>query len=67
MNKTSVVRNVSEMSGVDSLICVKVLDALERILNTELASSKGIGNAFDKIYKVMSLFRNNKQTTPENI
>ena len=57
MNKTNVIRKVSDISGVDSLACAKVLDALEKVLNTELESSKGIGNAFDKIYKVMSLFR----------
>jgi len=66
MNKTSVVRNVSEISGVDLAECEKVMDALQKVLNDELASSKNRGKAFDKIYdavwkslKIMSLFRNN--------
>lgn len=58
MNKTNVISKVSEISGVASLECVRVLDALESVLSTELEASKGIGKAFDKIYKVMSLFRN---------
>lgn len=58
MNKTKVIEKVSCLSGVDTVNCEKVVDALERVLNDELVSSGGLGNALDKIYDIISLFKN---------
>lgn len=57
MNKTEVINKLSLTTGVIEADCKKVLDALENILNDELASSKSVSNAFDKVYKLMQLFR----------
>ena len=54
MNKTEIARKVSERSGVEFEECRKVIDAFEKVLEEELADSKGLGGAFDKIYNVMS-------------
>ena len=57
MNKTEIARKVSERSGVEFEECRKVIDAFEKVLEEELADSKGLGGAFDKIYNVMSFFK----------
>ena len=57
MNRASVIKKVSELSGVGESGCEKVLDALEHVLNDELGSSGGIKQAFGKIYRIMSLFK----------
>ena len=36
-------------------------DAFEKVLEEELADSKGLGGAFDKIYNVMSFFKGKKE------
>ena len=59
MNRTEVITEISQISGVAPEDCDKVINALEQVLNRELESSKGIKNAFGKIYKLMSIFKNN--------
>ncbi len=54
------VLKVSQKSGINSPDCQKVLDALEQVLNEELENSKGVGDAFDKVYKILSFFKNKK-------
>ena len=61
MNKTEIARKVSERSGVEFEECRKVIDAFEEVLGEELADSKGLGGAFDKIYNVMSFFKGKKE------
>lgn len=58
MNKTEMTTKISERSGVAMEDCQKVVDAFEEVLNEELLNSKDIGNAFDKIYKLLSFFKN---------
>ena len=61
MNKTEIARKVSERSGVEFEECRKVIDAFEKVLEEELADSKGLGGVFDKIYNVMSFFKGKKE------
>lgn len=61
MNNAEVVAKVAEKSGVNVDDCKKVLDAFEEVLSDELSNSKDIGSAFDKVYKVMSFFKNKKR------
>ncbi|MDR2917924.1 MAG: hypothetical protein LBV72_00970 [Tannerella sp.] len=58
MNKTKVIEKVSCLSGIDTINCEKVIDALEHVLNDELISSGELGNSLNEIYKIISLFRN---------
>lgn len=51
---------VSEKSGVAVDDCYKVLEAFEEVLSDELSNSKNIGNAFDKIYNVLTFLKNKK-------
>ncbi len=60
MNNQEMVLKVSQKSGINSPDCQKVLDALEQVLNEELENSKGVGDAFDKVYKILSFFKNKK-------
>ncbi|QQK74854.1 HU family DNA-binding protein [Salicibibacter cibarius] len=58
MNNTEVVTKVAEESGVNVEDCQKVLDAFEDVLSTELSQSKDVRSAFDKVYKVLHVFKN---------
>lgn len=58
MNHAEVIEKVSVLSGVDAADCTKVLKAFEQVLEDELSNSKKIGNAFDKIYKLLHYFKN---------
>lgn len=60
MNKTEIAMKVSQRSGVDFEDCKKVLNAFEEVLSDELANSKGLGGAFDKLYRVMGFFKDKK-------
>ncbi len=62
MNKAEVVALVSEKSGVNAADCQKVLDMFEQVLSDELANSKRVGDAFDKVYNILSFFKNKKHT-----
>ena len=54
MNKTEMIAKVSVESGIGVEECEKVLDAFEEVLSEELATSKRVGNIFEKVYKIMS-------------
>ena len=60
MDKTEISRRVSERSGIGFEECRKVIDAFEKVLEEELADSKGLGGAFDKIYNVLHFFKGKK-------
>lgn len=60
MNKAEVLSSVSRKSGVNLDDCQKVLDAFEEVLSDELANSKSIGNAFDKIYSLLTFIKGKK-------
>lgn len=60
MNKTEIALKVSQRSGVGPEDCKKVLDALEAVLDEELSNSKGLGGALDKVYQLMSFFKERK-------
>lgn len=62
MNKTNLVIKVSEISGVDINNCKRVLDAFEEVLGDELSNSDSVGNAFDKIYKMMDSLKKRKDS-----
>lgn len=61
MNNAEVVAKVSEKSGVTVDDCNKVLNAFEEVLSHELSNSPSVGGAFDKIYNVMSYFKDRKK------
>jgi nucleoid DNA-binding protein len=58
MNKTEVITEISQISGIGKTECIKVVDALEEVLCKELDSSENARTAFDKIYGLMNLLRN---------
>jgi len=60
MNKTNLIIKVSELSGVGSKECETVLDAFEKVFSNELSTSAGVGNAFDKVYKIMDFLKKRK-------
>lgn len=61
MNHTEVVAKVSEKSGINMDDCNKVLKAFEEVLGDELAHSKEVGSAFDKVYKILHFFKTKKR------
>lgn len=62
MNNTEVTLKVSEKSGVPVEDCQKILNALEDVLSDELSNSKDVGNAFEKVYNILSYFNNKKSS-----
>ncbi len=60
MNKTAVTAKVAERSGVPSDVCADVIDALEKVLQEELAA-KGAG-ALGKIAAVLKSLSSGKST-----
>lgn len=62
MNKTEVITNVSIRSGINREECEKVLDIFEEVLSDEIAGSKRVGNAFEKVYKLMSFIKSKKDS-----
>lgn len=58
MNKKETIEKVSQISQVSISDCEKVLDAFEIVLSNELEDSKGIRSFFDKVYKLMSILKN---------
>ncbi|HCU46080.1 MAG TPA: hypothetical protein DF610_15610 [Sphingobacterium sp.] len=57
MNKKETLEKVSELSQVTIADCKKVLDALEVVMQEELANRKGIRNIFDMLYKLIGVFK----------
>lgn len=57
MNKKETLEKVSELSQVTIADCKKVLDALEVVMQEELANRKGIRKIFDMLYKLMGVFK----------
>lgn len=57
MNKKETLEKVSELSQVTIADCKKVLDALEVVMQEELANRKSIRNIFDMLYKLMGVFK----------
>ncbi len=60
MNKTAVTAKVAERSGVPANICADVMDALEKVLQDELAA-KGAG-VMGKIAAVLKTLASRKNT-----
>ena len=60
MDKTEMIAKVSVESGIGVEECEKVLDAFEEVLSEELATSKRVGNIFEKVYKIMSFLKGKK-------
>lgn len=59
MNKTELIREVSRISGMATSDCTKIIDTLEQVLGKELESSRSLRTAFDKIYGLINILRNN--------
>lgn len=57
MNKKEILIKVSEISETEIERCEKVVDALEKVLENEFASSKGLSSAFDKFCKLINVFK----------
>lgn len=60
MNKEGVILKVSEKSGVNEDDCKIVLSAFEEVVSNHISDSKGVGVAFDTIYKIMSFIKSKK-------
>ena len=60
MNKTEVISQVAEMTGIDPIDCTKVLDAFEEVLGQELASKGWKNGIFETVFKLMSNVKNKK-------
>ena len=59
MNKTDVIRKVSESSEIPEETCAKVLSALERVLQDELGANGGLG-ALGKITGILNYLTGDK-------
>lgn len=57
MNKTDVIKKVSEISQIEVSDCKKVIDALEKVVSDELSSSKRKSYLFNTVYKIMSVLK----------
>lgn len=57
MNKEEVIARVAAQSGVNEEDCRRVLKALETVLSDELADSKGVMSALDKVQKVLGFLQ----------
>lgn len=57
MNKTALIKRVSEISGVKAEECDKVLKAMEQALEENLSESKRPSEIFDKVYRIMSFIQ----------
>ena len=57
MNKADVINKVSIISKVDIVDCEKVVGALEKVLEDEFKSSKGLSDAFQKFCKLINIFK----------
>ena len=60
MNQADVVAKVSEMTGIDKAVCESVIKALEKVLQSELSSSKGLGGALDKVTGLLNFLNTKK-------
>ena len=57
MNKAEVIAKVVAQSGVNEEDCNRVLKALESVLSAELADTKGVMGALDKMQKMLGFFQ----------
>ncbi|MGM5630576.1 hypothetical protein O2K51_06690 [Apibacter raozihei] len=60
MNRAEVLIKISKDTGIKVEDCEKVLDSFENILDEKISNSKGVGNAFDKVYQLMSFIKRRK-------
>lgn len=67
MNKKEVQLRVSKESGVNTADCEKVLNAFEKVFEAEIAGSRGVMSAFDKIYRIMSFIKKEKKTYKQTV
>lgn len=65
MEHRQLVEKISHKTGINQEDCNLVLNALEDVLEEDLASSKNIGSAADKIYNIIGYFRNKKRDKDE--
>lgn len=61
MNHKNVIKKISDKTGVSEKDCELVLNALEDVLEEDLASSKHVGNAVDKIYNLLGYLKGKKR------
>lgn len=57
MNKKEIIVKISERSQVSTANCEKVLEALESVLQDELANRKGLRNVFLVVYRIMGVIK----------
>ncbi len=56
MNKAELIDKVAAMTGVDAAVCTQVIEAMQKVLQKELASSGG-GGLLDKIGGVVNFLK----------
>jgi len=57
MKKSEVILQVSEISGIDTVSCQKVLKALEQVFEQELSVSKKKEGWFNTAFNVMNFIK----------
>jgi hypothetical protein len=57
MNNAELIIQVSEVSGINTSDCEKVIKAFEQVLENKFAESQGAMNAIDKAYKILNYLR----------
>lgn len=60
MNKADVIAKVAEKTGVAPDTCEKVIDALEKVLQSELSTKDGMG-ILDKVSGILQFFGSSKK------
>jgi len=61
MNQSELIKEIATRTGVDEADCRIVLDALEDVLEENLAASGSVGGAVDKIYNLIGFLRGKKR------
>lgn len=60
MNKTEIINRITERTEINREECEIIINTFEKVLEEELSDSKGIKEAFNKVYNVLHYFREKK-------
>lgn len=66
MNNAELIIKVSEISGINTSDCQKVMKAFEQVLENKLAESQSAMNAIDKAYTILNYFRGKNNNSIKN-
>lgn len=66
MRHNDLVKKTSDKAGVNEKDCDRVLNGLEDVLEEDLAFSKHVRNAVDKLYNLLGYFKREKRDENES-